>query len=455
MSPAPLSSRARYAVLCVAFAALLFDGMELGLMPIAAGSVAKSFLGDAFTKELGGIWFAKLNASLLLGAAIGGIWMGSLGDKIGRTRALGLGVLFYSIFCGLGYFAISLNQMLALRFLVGLGVGGVWPNGVALVSECWPNVARPIVAGIMGAGLNFGIFTLSRLTAYFHITPESWRWVFAICGAPALLGIVILWLIPESPTWLAARNRRSADLQIGSTRAPANSSLSSPKGGEGRGEEAKTFLHESASSPQRLQPVRELFRPPLLRTILVGIALGSIPLVGAWAASKWIFPWAELVAGKENPDYKSTAQAWWSVGAVLGSFCGAQLASLIGRRLAYFLISLGSTVITCGLFLFAKPMQPIFLPLLFAQGFIATLFFGWLPLYLPELFPTRVRATGSGIAYNVGRFATAAGLFFAGTLVSFFGGDYSRVGAVMALIYALGMIVIWFAPDTTNKSLEE
>lgn len=417
MSSAPLSTRARYAVLFVAFAALLFDGMELGLMPIAAGSVAKSFLGDAFTKELGGIWFSRLNASLLLGAAIGGIWMGSLGDKIGRTRALGLGVLFYSVFCGLGYFATSLNQMLVLRFLVGLGVGGVWPNGVALVSECWPKVSRPIVAGIMGAGLNFGIFILSRLTAYFHITPESWRWVFAICGAPALLGIVILWVIPESPTWLAQRNQTKI------------------------------------AKPQT--PLMELFRPPLLRTILVGIALGSIPLVGAWAASKWIFPWAEVIAGKENPDYKSTAQAWWSIGAVLGSFSGAQLASLIGRRLAYFLISLGSTAITCGLFLFTKPMQPIFLPLLFCQGFIATLFFGWLPLYLPELFPTRVRATGSGVAYNVGRFATAAGLFFAGSLVGLFGGDYSRVGAVMALIYALGMIVIWFAPDTTNKSLDD
>src|SRR5690242_56136 len=121
MSSAPLSSSARYAVLFVAFAALLFDGMELGLMPIAAGSVAKSFLGEAFTKELGGIWFSRLNASLLLGAALGGIWMGSLGDKIGRTRALGIGVLFYSVFCGLGYFVTSLSQMMILRFLVGLG----------------------------------------------------------------------------------------------------------------------------------------------------------------------------------------------------------------------------------------------------------------------------------------------------------------------------------------------
>lgn len=433
-SAAPLSPRARYAVLFVSFAALVFDGLELGLMPIAAGSVAKSFLGDAFTKELGGLWFARLNASLLLGAAVGGIWLGSLGDKIGRTRALALSILFYSVFCGLGYFVTSLNQMLLLRFLVGLGVGGVWPNGVALVSECWPKVSRPVAAGVMGAGINFGIFILSRLTAFFHITPESWRWVFAICGAPALLGIVTLWLVPESPTWLAARRRRNADLQIGSS---------------GDSGPAKHL------APKPATPIAELFRPPLLKTVLIGIALGSIPLIGAWAASKWMFPWAELVAGKENPDYKSTAQAWWSVGAVLGSFSGAQLASLIGRRTAYFLISLGSTAITCGMFLLTKPMQPIFLPLLFCQGFVATLFFGWLPLYLPELYPTRVRATGSGIAYNVGRFATAAGLFGAGALVGLFGGNYAHVGAAMALIYALGMIVIWFAPDTTNRSLEE
>lgn len=420
--PGPLSAGARYAVLTVAFSALLFDGLELGLMPIAAGSVARSFLGVEFTPELGGLWFARLNASLLLGAAVGGIWLGSLGDRFGRTRALGISVLFYSVFCGLGAYVTSLEQMLVLRFLVGLGVGGVWPNGVALVTECWPKVSRPIVAGVMGAGVNFGIFVLSRLTAWFPITPDSWRWIFAVCGVPAVLGVTILMVVPESPAWLAQRMRPG----------PA-----------------------AAAGGRPATPLRELFRPPLLRTLLVGVALGSIPLVGAWAASKWIFPWSEAVAGREFPDYKSTAQAWWSVGAVLGSFCGAQLAAWLGRRRAYFLISVGSTAVTGALFLGTEPMQPVFLPLLFAQGFIATLFFGWLPLYLPELFPTRVRATGSGIAFNVGRFATAAGLFFAGTLVAWFGGDYARVGAVMSTIYALGAIVIWFAPDTADKRIED
>ena len=89
----------------------------------------------------------------------------------------------------------------------------------------------------------------------------------------------------------------------------------------------------------------------------------------------------------------------------------------------------------------------------FAQGFIATLFFGWLPLYLPELFPTKVRATGSGIAYNVGRFATAVGVFAAGALFTAVGGSYPAVGATCGLIYALGLIAIWWAPDTTGKEL--
>ncbi len=91
----------------------------------------------------------------------------------------------------------------------------------------------------------------------------------------------------------------------------------------------------------------------------------------------------------------------------------------------------------------------------FEQGFVATLFFGWLPLYLPELFPTRVRAAGAGIAYNVGRFATALGVLAAGALFAAMGGSYPKVGAICGLIYLLGLIVIWWAPDTTNRKLKE
>ncbi|MBI3875655.1 MAG: MFS transporter, partial [Verrucomicrobia bacterium] len=303
-----------------------------------------------------------------------------------------------------------LDQILALRFLVGLGVGGVWPNGVALVAECWPDVSHPVVAGIVGAGLNAGILTLSQIARVWHITPDSWRWLFGWSAVPTLLGVVVLWLVPESPRWLAAR--------------------------------------DAAKTPAT--PLHELLRPPLRRTLLIGIALGSIPMIGAWAASKWMIPWADKIGGAMLPGYKAATQGYWAVGATLGSFFGAQLAAAMGRRASYFLISLGSTVLTCGIFLLSAPRQAMFLPLVFCQGFVATLFFGWLPLYLPEMFPTHVRATGSGIAYNVGRFATAGGVLVAGALAAAFGGDFAKVGAVTGLIYALGMIVVWWTPDAVR-----
>ena len=121
-----------------------------------------------------------------------------------------------------------------------------------------------------------------------------------------------------------------------------------------------------------------------------------------------MIPWADAVGGTEHPGYKATTQGWWAIGAAIGSFLGAPLAAWIGRRLSYFLISLGATVLTWAMFLLTAPLEPSFLPIVFAQGLVATLFFGWLPLYLPELFPVEVRATGAGVSMNIGRFVTAA-----------------------------------------------
>lgn len=420
MNVPPLSPRARYAVLFAAIGGLLFDGVELGLMPVASLSVSQSLLGAAYTPTLGGDWFARFTAALMLGAAVGGIVLGSLGDRLGRTRALGISILFYSVFAGLGALVTTQEQMLVLRFLVGLGVGGVWPNAVALAAECWPDKSRPIVAGLMGAALNGGILLLSQIARTWHITPDSWRWVFWLAAAPAVLGLLVTFALPESPLWLASRNR------------PAG-----PK------------------PAKQTSVVRDLFRPPLLRLTLIGILLGAIPMVGAWAASKWMIPWADKVGGGTASGYKAVVQGWWALGAVLGSFFGAQIAARLGRRRAYGLISAGATALTLLMFLGTAPLQTSFLPIVFAQGFVATLFFGWLPLYLPELFPTRVRAAGSGIAYNVGRFATAIGVFFAGVLFAAVGGSYSRVGSLCGLIYALGMVVVWWAPDTSRKNLQE
>src|SRR5262245_33378159 len=139
LEPGELSRKARFAILSCAFLGLLFDGFELGLMPVASLSVTKSLLGAEYTDAAGGLWFSWFTAALMLGAAIGGSLLGNLGDKVGRARAMGVSILCYSLFAGLGGMVNGPYQMLVLRFLVGLGVGGMWPNGVALVAECWPN----------------------------------------------------------------------------------------------------------------------------------------------------------------------------------------------------------------------------------------------------------------------------------------------------------------------------
>jgi predicted MFS family arabinose efflux permease len=395
------------------FLALVFDGVELGLMPIASLSVSKSLLGESYTPAIGGDWFARFTAALMLGAAVGGVLLGDLGDRIGRTRAMGICILVYSVFAGLGAWVQSQDQMLLLRFLVGLGVGGLWPNGMALAAECWPGASRPLVSGAMMAGLNAGILLLSQVARNWPITPESWRWLFQFAAAPAVLGVVVLVALPESPKWLATR---------GGTKPAA--------------------------------PLRELFQPGLIRFTILGVLLSSVPMVGSWAASKWMIPWADSVAGSVDAGYKASTQGWWAAGATLGSFTGSQLASWLGRRLSYFLISAATVGITISMFQLTAPLADSFLPVVFTQGFVATLFFGWLALYLPELFLTRVRATGSGLSYNFGRFATAAGVMFAGVLFTALGGEYPRVGALCALVYALGIVVIWWAPDTATKELD-
>ncbi|MBM3842987.1 MAG: MFS transporter, partial [Verrucomicrobia bacterium] len=119
MTTTTLTPRARYAVLAAAFGALLFDGLELGLMPLVSLSVTKSLVGAAYTPTLGGDWFARYTAALMGGAAIGGILLGALGDRIGRTRAMGISILFYSVFAGVGAWVTTQEQMLALRFFVG------------------------------------------------------------------------------------------------------------------------------------------------------------------------------------------------------------------------------------------------------------------------------------------------------------------------------------------------
>src|SRR5256885_554577 len=132
---------------------------------------------------------------------------------------------------------------------------------------------------------------------------------------------------------------------------------------------------------------------------------------------------------------------------MVGSSCGGWIAGARGSRKSYFLICLGSLLTSGYLFWFLTPIDRAFLPWMFVTGVVATTAFGWLPLYLPQLFPTEVRATGSGVTFNFGRIMTVVGVVGSGFLLSAFAGDYAKAGRVTHLIFAVGMVVILFAPD--------
>src|SRR5262249_42058851 len=283
--------------------------------------------------------------------------------------------------------------------------------GVGGVAEAWPRASRPMIAGAMGAAANIGILLLALIGRQGGIAPDTWRWAMLVGATPVVLGVAVLAFVPESQRWLAQR---------------------------------------SASKDTPIAPLAEVFRRPLLSRTVLGICLGAVPMIGTWASGKWLVPWADAVGGDA-----AGAQAVWAAGAVFGGALGGWLADRIGRRLSYFLISLATLLLNETIYRTLIPTDPAFRPAMFALGVVGTLFFGWLPLYLPELFPTRVRATGSGVSYNTGRIASAMGVMAAGGLMAVFEGKYARVGEMTAWVYAVGMIVILFAPDTGRSDLRD
>ena len=424
-SAVPLSAMGRCLVLVTAFLGWTFAGVQMALTSLAVRPAVMDLLQvTADDEALLRQWFAWLSGAFLLGAAGGGLLFGWIGDRLGRSRAMGLSILCYSLFSGAAYLVESPAQLLVLRLLAGLGVGGTWPNGVALVSEAWPNASRPVLAGVMGAAANVGLGMMSAIGMWIDIQPADWRWTMLVGAGPVLLALLVFVLVPESPRWRADRAAR----------------LGSPGG----------------ALPQ--SPVLEVFRPPLVWLTLIGIALGTVPLIGGWGSANWLIPWADQVGGAaEDPDYslKAATQFWRSIASIIGSLLGGWAASRVGRRCSYFVISFGALVTAQYLFRSVVPGDGQFMVLVACLGVFNGMYFGWLPLFLPELFPTHVRSTGAGISYNFGRILATITVFTTGALISHFGSDYARIGTITSFIFAVGMVVILLAPDTASRQLED
>jgi len=454
-----LSVGARREVLAAAFVAWMFAGLENGLFVLIHRQMMRELLGAAAAESLIVQWLAWNQAAFMLGAAAGGWLFGWLGDRAGRTRALGCSVLCYSLLTLAAWFVHDPWLMWCVRFLAMLGFGGTWPNAVSLVAEAWPGASRPFLAGLLGTAANVGMVLIGAIGWLQPVTDTDWRWTLLAASSPAVIGVWILWRVPESRRWLHEH------------------SLTAASGGNPAVTETATA--GTATEP-RSGTFGELFRPPLLQRTLLGIALGSVPVIGTAANGNWIVPWSDQVAAKraaekpaaadasdpaaagavgqqlakkpasKNPADVSRSKALTlmsrSGGGVLGSLVGGIAATLAGRRLSYFLISLASLLSSTVLFTQLTPGDPWFNTASFLLGMFGVTYFGWLPLFLPELFPTRVRAAGSGIAFNSGRIAAAAVTLTIALWIQNLAVDYARIGFFTGLIYAVGMVIIWFAP---------
>jgi MFS family permease len=464
----------------------MFDGFEMGLFPVISRPALIDLLGPQGRENEVALWFSLATAAFLVGAATGGVLFGWLGDRLGRVQAMTLSILTYALCSGLGGFAVVPWHIVAVRFVAALGMGGEWSLGVALVMEVWGGKSRALLAGLIGAVANLGYLVVALLSLALTTMSDSliglglspswakWRLLMVMGMLPALLTFFIVRLVPESASWKEERGS-------GRTSAWESRDLLGVLAGAWGCWVILLLWSENVSWLLRINGTMfalvgvtlaflfPIFRylgrsanPPefatrTLRTMLLAACISGVPLLATWASVQWGPTWAsKLTEGTAFKGAKEWTQFWSSVGAIVGCITGALLAGWQGRRLAYVALCLASLG-SC--WLFFRPGQQYGTWFLFTAtlaGACTAAFYGWLPLYLPELFPTRVRATGQGFGFNFGRILAAIGALQTSALMKgYFHEDYAWACSIMSLVYVIGVGIIWLAPETRGKPLPE
>lgn len=439
-------TRYHYLVLVVASCGWMFDTMDQWLYVLAKGPALNELLQaqkvalgltDAQYADLVKHYTGTVQMLWLFGWATGGFLFGMVGDRLGRTRTMAITVALYAGFTGLSALTRTWEQFAVCRFLVALGVGGEFAAGAALVAEVFPDHARATALGIMQAASAIGNMTAGLINLTVGANPDlGWRWVFGIGLAPALLVFIIRLFVREPERWEHAR--KTAALAAASAK------------GTGSG--------------QRLGSIVELFRTPeLRRNTLVGVGLAAVGVIGFWGIGTWS---PELLRAALNPSgakllpeaaraleqKASLAVMAQNFGAFFGILTWAWLAQRLGRRGAFALTFLGCLVIVPVTFHCTTSFASALLlyPLM---GFALTSLFGGYAIYFPELYPTRLRATGTGFCYNTARYVSAASPSLFANLSQAMG--IRAAATSLSAIFVFGLAVLLFARETRGQPLPE
>jgi MFS family permease len=436
-------------VLAVAALGWLFDTMDQQLFNLARNpAMAQLLAADQDKTFYGGL----ATAIFLIGWGAGGLVFGVMGDRFGRVRTMLLTILIYSLCTGLSALSVGFWDFALYRFLTGLGVGGEFAVGVALVAEVFHDRARPhalgwlqslsavgnVAAALVTIGLAYVPLEYFQSVQVFGQELRPWRLMFVVGTVPALLTLLIMGRLREPEKWRAAV--QSFDLR------------------------------------RRMGSLKELFGDPRWRRhALVGLMLAFAGVVGLWGIGFFSFDLQRVVfepvlkdQGLSDADVSKTLYIWtgWtSVLLNLGGFAGIQafmwLTHRTSRRMAFLISFPAAMASTAFTYFYMGKFAGVYdtLWMMPLMGFCQLSLFGGYAIYLPELFPTRLRSTGTSFCYNVGRIVAAAGPFTLGMLTSVVFKGYEEpmryAGVTMCAVFVVGLLALPFAPETKGQPLPE
>jgi len=345
-------------------------------------------------------------SAFLLGWAVGAFALGWVSDKIGRRYAYFISVLLATSAMLFVSFADTFFMLICARVMMGVGVGSVLAQSVVMISEAFPTSSRPIVVGILINAFPMGFILAGLITQ----STDDWQAGYRIASAAMFLAIAALVIVRESDMWSA---RMLAATQ-----------------------ENHNVWHRS-------------YR----RDLVVAIVLFGSMLLGIWAVLAWMPTYvAKMSMPEHSQTNRSLANIMFGAGNVVGGLLSGVLSNRLGRRKAAAIGYVGcltTTVLTL-----QTGLAPSFT--FFAGAFIICVFIGLnqgiLSGYLPELFPTIVRGTRTGLSMNMGRVLTATGVFFLGVLVEHLGGYHNAI-TLFAGAYVIGLITLIWARETRGQDL--
>jgi len=421
-----------YLVLAVACFGWFFDTMDQWLYVQAKQPAMIELLGfkgiSPLSVEQSGLvryWVGLAQMWMIIGWATGGLFFGMIGDRLGRTKTMAVTIFLYAAFTGLSGFTRTPFQFVLLRFLTGLGIGGEFAAGAALVAETFPAYARATALGIVQAVSALGNVLAGIIYFVVGANPDlGWRWVMYIGMAPVFLIVIILLFIHEPDAWKESRAKAKAGTgQMGS--------------------------------------ILGLFSTPeLRRNTIIGVLLGTVGVIGFWGIGTWS---AELVRNVLNPDNLPELAAATdrkmslcimaqNFGGFFGVMGFSYVAQRFGRRHAFLISLICCAVVVPATFHFATSFLAALVLFPIMGLFLLTIFGGY-AIYFPELFPTRLRATGTGFCYNVSRYLAAAAPFLFGQLSASYG--IQMAALFVSSFFILGILILPFAPETKGKPLPE